>query len=172
MKVKKIVIVGTSASGKSTFARKLAKQLSLPLIHIDSLMWSSGWEYAGDETAIERIRTEAEKSEWIIEGFMFEAVVAELLEKADQIIYLDYARWILVWRYLKRTWQHRADPRPEIPGCLDSFSLGFMWRILMKKEVYWLERELKEGAFDATLVRLERPTDANKFLQHHELYIH
>ena len=49
---KKILIVGTSASGKSTFARKLAAKTKLPLIHIDSIMWQPGWDYIGDTEAI------------------------------------------------------------------------------------------------------------------------
>ncbi len=35
----KIVVVGISAVGKSTFSRKLAQTLNLPLTLMDTIMW-------------------------------------------------------------------------------------------------------------------------------------
>ena len=94
----------------------------------------------------------------------FENVVEDLLIRADTIIYLDYSRLRLVWWYLKRTWQHRNNPRPEIPGCPDSFSLSFMWRVFLKKEVYWFEKTIKTGDYEGKLRRLFKPLQADNLL--------
>lgn len=47
-KMKKILVIGNSGSGKSTFARKLHRATGLPLFHLD-LVW-----HLPDKTNISR----------------------------------------------------------------------------------------------------------------------
>jgi adenylate kinase family enzyme len=37
------VVIGTSCSGKTTFARDLARTLGLPHIELDALHWQPNW---------------------------------------------------------------------------------------------------------------------------------
>ncbi len=39
----KIMVIGSSGSGKSTFSRKLGEILSLPVYHLDLYYWKPGW---------------------------------------------------------------------------------------------------------------------------------
>lgn len=164
MSDERILIVGASASGKTTFARKLGAKLGREVTYIDSLIWKPGWHYIGDETAIAKIREKAQDEEWIIEGFVFKELTQELLERATKIIYLDYSRWVLVLRYVKRSWEHRKEARAEMPGCPDSFSFSFMWRIFMKKEVYWLEKEFSTGKYNQIIVRFRKVNQAESYI--------
>jgi adenylate kinase family enzyme len=59
MQYNRVVIVGASAAGKSTFARQLAKKIQLPLIHMDEIMWKPGWQYIGDEAVIDWLHAKA-----------------------------------------------------------------------------------------------------------------
>lgn len=38
---KKIIVLGCSGSGKSTFSRKLQTLTGLPLIHLDNIWWKA-----------------------------------------------------------------------------------------------------------------------------------
>ena len=105
---KRTVVLGVSASGKSTFARVLANKTDLPLIHIDQIMWKPGWQYIGDEETVRRIKEVSGNEEWIIEGYIEKGARVELFNQADTILYLDYPAWIPALRYIKRWWQHRA----------------------------------------------------------------
>jgi predicted kinase len=40
---RRILVVGGSGAGKSTVGRQLAARTGLPLIHLDSHFWRSGW---------------------------------------------------------------------------------------------------------------------------------
>lgn len=39
----KIMIIGSSGSGKSTFSRELGEFLKLPVYHLDAFFWRPGW---------------------------------------------------------------------------------------------------------------------------------
>ena len=46
--MKRINVVGTSASGKTTFSRKLAERLNLTHIELDNLLWLDDWQETPD----------------------------------------------------------------------------------------------------------------------------
>lgn len=104
---KRIAVVGVSASGKSTFARKLALKTSLPLTHIDAVMWKPGWNYIGDDETVRKLKEISQQDEWIIEGFIEKEALEAVLTRAQSIIYLDYPRHVSAWRYIKRWFKHR-----------------------------------------------------------------
>ncbi len=41
--MKRILVIGSGGSGKSTFAERLAQATGLPLIHLDEVYWKAGW---------------------------------------------------------------------------------------------------------------------------------
>lgn len=160
----KVVVLGVSASGKSTFARELAEKTQLPLVHIDKIMWKPGWQYVGDEETIRLIKEASAKERWLIEGYIEKGAQRDLFTRADTLLYLDYPAWLPAFRYLKRWVKHRKDPRPELPGCPEKFSLEFLVRVYKKKEVYRLEKLLKEGYWDNKVIRLKSPKATEQFL--------
>jgi adenylate kinase family enzyme len=161
----KIVVLGVSASGKSTFARRLGEKTGLPVTHIDALMWKPGWKYIGDEETVRLIEETSAHTEWIIEGYIDKNAQLTLFKKADRLLYLDYPGWLSAYRYVKRWWQHRKEPRPELPGSPETFSFEFLNRVYTKKEVYRLEKLLREVDFSAKLIRFKSPKEMEVFLQ-------
>src|SRR5687768_17401917 len=102
----KIVVLGVSASGKSTFARSLAKKRFIPIVHMDSHMWKPGWNYIGDEATVALIKEASLGTFWIIEGYIEKEAREVLFDRADTLIILDYPGWLSAWRYLKRWFAH------------------------------------------------------------------
>jgi len=41
--LRRVVILGCSGAGKSTFARALGAKLEAPVTHLDALFWRPGW---------------------------------------------------------------------------------------------------------------------------------
>jgi len=161
---RKVVIVGASAAGKTTFAHALNKKLQLPLTLMDEIQWHSGWEYAGDEKVVKKINALVDGQEWLIEGYIANATRANLFTKADQIIYLDYPGYLMAWRYIKRVLKHRKKPRPELPGSPDSFSWKFLKLVYTRGEVWKLETLFRENNWDKKIVRIKNPKQATEFL--------
>lgn len=162
---KKILVIGVSASGKSIFSRELGQRTGIPITHMDALMWKPGWNYIGDEATVKLLDEISNRSEWIIEGYVQKKALPFILERADTIIYLDYPRIVTAWRYIKRSWMHRKDPRIELEGSPDKFSFEFFVRIWKKKEVYYFNKSLTAMPNQEKLVKLESPKEAKVLLR-------
>ena len=161
----KIVVVGVSASGKTTFTKKLAKKLDIEPILMDEIMWKPGWDYVGDEATIQKIQEIVRGDEWLLEGYITKAVRTEVFERADQVLYLDYPGWLSAWRYIKRCLKHWRNPRPELPESPEKFSFKFLKLVYTKGEVWKLEQLFKENEWNEKIIRFETPQEAKMYLK-------
>ncbi len=161
---KKIVVVGVSASGKSTFARLLADKLKIEVTFMDEVMWRAEWNYVGDAAVTTKLDEIRKRPEWIIEGYLPKFVRTMIFEKADTIIYLDHPSWVSAWRYLKRYWKHRKVPRPELNGSPDKFSFKFLKLIWTKREAVSLEKYLEQITDKNKVIRFTSPKETELFL--------
>jgi site-specific DNA recombinase len=51
--MKRIVVIGSGGSGKSTFSQRLGEVTGLPVVHLDKLYWHPGWVKTPREEWIE-----------------------------------------------------------------------------------------------------------------------
>ena len=68
--MEKIVIIGSSGAGKSTFASALGSLLNIKALHLDRHLWQYDWK-GRTEHARKKILenlTVSRKKQWIIEG--------------------------------------------------------------------------------------------------------
>ena len=86
----RMVVIGNSGSGKSTFAEAVANLANVPAIDLDLLHWEEG-SYGlkrNEDVARQMVRDISDQPRWIIEGaFGWLAEVA--LPKATSLIWLD-----------------------------------------------------------------------------------
>ena len=124
--MKRIVIIGCSGSGKSTFSRKLQQLTGNPLYHLDKLFWLPDWELRSAEEQ-DRIQKELVKEgNWIIDG-NYQRSLPIRLERADTIFFFDYPRRLCLYRALKRIVSNRKRTRPDMgAGCPERFDWEFM----------------------------------------------
>lgn len=158
MSASKIALIGISGSGKSTYSREVAKRTRLPLFHMDQLFWKGNWEAVPESKYIEAQKQLLQNEKWIIEGYVDEAL-AERLQQADLIIYLDYPALTCFFRVLRRWFMHRKTSRLELPEeALERFSLRLLWVVLTKGERPGTERALKL-AESLKVVRVRSPRE-------------
>ncbi|MCM3709462.1 hypothetical protein [Sporosarcina luteola] len=100
----KIFIMGIVASGKTTYAKELSKQMDLPFVELDSVVYHN---VAGvrikrtPEEQVQVIHQMDAKGSWIAEG-VFRPSYHLLLDLADIIIWLDPPLWKRKIRILSR----------------------------------------------------------------------
>jgi len=99
---KRIVVIGTTSSGKSTLAKRLAEKIGRDFIELDALHWEPNWTEAKIEVFRERVEKATCSQAWVVAGNYH--VVRDLIwPKAEAIIWLDYPLPLLFWRLLTRT---------------------------------------------------------------------
>ncbi len=102
---KKIHIIGSVGSGKTTLARKLSSELNIPHYELDNVMWkrrSSGDIKRTEWEREEFLNSIVQTDYWIIEGVHSEDWVSSSFHHADLIIFLDTKYPIRTYRLIKR----------------------------------------------------------------------
>jgi adenylate kinase family enzyme len=107
--MKRVVIIGRGASGKSTLAVRLGEITGLPVIELDKFFWRPGLVATPrDQWVAIQERFLAEEG-WIIDGDLGPYDVVEVrLRAADTILFLDFSLLRCSWRAIRRS-RERAD---------------------------------------------------------------
>lgn len=123
--MKRVMIIGCSASGKSTLSRKLSERTGLPVIHLDQEYFSPNWVEMEKAAWRDRVGGLAQRAHWIMDG-NYSGTFDLRLPRADTIIFVDRSRWLCLWRATRRILKYYGRQRPDsAPGCQERFSWPF-----------------------------------------------
>jgi len=123
---KRILVIGSGGSGKTTFARRLAERTTLPLIHLDALYWRPGWDPTPADEWRARVEALANEPAWIMDG-NYGGTLDIRLAASDTIVFLDVPRLVCLWRVVRRQLQHAGQNRAELPaGCPERLRWEFV----------------------------------------------
>lgn len=170
--MKRVLIIGCSGSGKSTLAKKLSLLYALPVYHLDHYIWNPGWvqrdfrEFAGEIWEL------CEQQEWIMDG-TYVRTLSSRIEYADTIIFLDFPRWLCIWRVLKRFVRLRWQGQDIAPGCPATLNRQFLWYLwtFHKKFRPMIFSMLKtiQGNSDKKIYVLKSTQEVDAFVMHQPL---
>jgi len=98
----RVVVVGVTGAGKTTFARQLAGRLNCPHIEMDAIHWLPNWEERPVVEFREQLAVALSGDSWVVDGNYSKA--RDLVwSRADTVIWLDYPLVLILWRLLRRT---------------------------------------------------------------------
>jgi adenylate kinase family enzyme len=128
---RRVSVIGTTASGKSTLAAALAVRLGVPHIELDGAQHGTNWapiprdEFRGIVAA--RIAGDG----WVTDGNY--GVVRDLIwPRADTVIWLDYPMVVPLWRVTGRTFWRMARRVELWNGNREQ------WRRVFSRDNLWL----------------------------------
>lgn len=116
--MRRILVIGNGGSGKSTLADRLAERLSLPVVHLDHLLWKPGWVQAPRADFERCLRAELEKQRWVMDG-NYLRTLPERVRHADTVVFLDTPWAVCIFRILKRWLLRQGEQAPGCPQKVD-----------------------------------------------------
>ena len=124
--MRRVLVIGSGGSGKSTFAQRLGARTGLPVIHLDARYWRAGWEPTPPDEWQDVVRELVARDAWVMDG-NYGGTLDGRLAACDTAIFLDLPRLVCLWRVVRRWARHRGGTRPDMaPGCTEQLSLEFL----------------------------------------------
>ena len=169
IKLKRVSVVGTAGSGKTTVASKIAKIIGTKHVELDAIHWRQGWQEIPEDEFRKIVSRETAEESWVVDG-NYTDVGDIIWSKADTLIWLDLPFLTLfsrvLWRTLRRVvkreklWNDNTEGLDALIGSnsMPLWVIKTYWRrkrdypILLSKPEYShlniirlkTEREIKE----------------------------
>jgi len=170
--LRRVNVKGTPGSGKSTFARELARRLELPYVELDAIHWGNpNWSEPTAEEFRTRVREamDAVPDGWVIDGNYEWKLDDLVIGAAETIVWLDLPLRPKLRRLWRRTTERIRDDLELWGGNRESWRGAFWGR----ESLFWWTvkthfRHKREWPArfgdDPRLVRLRTVDEARKWL--------
>ena len=170
--LKRTVVIGTSCSGKTTFARELAQLLGSRHVELDPLHWGGNWTARPQEEFRRLVSQQISGDDWVVDG-NYRTVREIIWPRATALVWLDYSLPIVFCRALRRTLGRVVRREVLYSGNRESLRMALMSResILLwvlrshrplRREYSALARSDECGG--PKIIRLSSPGKALEFL--------
>lgn len=163
----KIVILGYSGAGKSTFAKQLNNIYHIPVLYLDTVHFQAGWVERDDKDMETDMRAFMQQDNWILEG-NYRRLCKNRYEESDQIFIFKMNRFYCLYQVIKRRIKYRHKKRESMAeGCEEKIDFSFfMWVILTgrtkRRKAFF--KDIEEKHFNKVIVFKNR-REVKQYLQ-------
>lgn len=174
--MKRVVVVGSSGSGKTTIARALSDKLALPHLEMDSVAHRGGFSDHPQPWFRPEIEAFAAGEEWVIDGNYTSWGTQEVVwPRADTFVWPDISKARAISRVSRRTlkrvftreelWDGVKEPWSNLYS-LDPYKNLMVWTWTRYDGVVQkYENAMSDGSWEhATVHRLRTPAQVRSFL--------
>lgn len=132
--MRRVSVVGSTGTGKTTFGLELARLMAVPFVELDAINWGPNWTPLDTDTFAAQVRAATDVDGWVCDG-NYSGIRPIVLERADTVVWLDLPLRTCLARILRRTAQ-RVRTREELwGGNRESWREAFVGRDAL---VWWL----------------------------------
>ncbi|MBI1818039.1 MAG: AAA family ATPase [Deltaproteobacteria bacterium] len=128
--MRRVAIIGSGGTGKSTLATLVSQRTGLPVVHLDPLFWRREWTQAPRDESLRDFDAVIARDRWILDGnFLVGQSGKEdaRFGRTDTVIFVDPPRTTCLWRVLRRLVRDRNALRPDLPeGCTERLDFSFL----------------------------------------------
>lgn len=170
--MRRIAVVGTTGSGKTTLARWLSERLGIPHIELDAINWGPNWTEIPVQTFRERVAQVLSGEAWVVDG-NYSKVRDVVWRRLDTIVWLDYSLPRILWQLARRTFRRTLTREELWSGNRERLRTALFSRdslLLWALQTYRKRRRAYPALFKKpeyahlTIVRLRSPRAAQAWL--------
>ena len=166
------MVVGTSCSGKTTLARRIAEVVEVPCFVLDAVFWGPDWSERPTDEFREAVRQRVAADHWVVDG-NYSKVRDILLSRATDAVWLNYTFPVVFWRALSRTCRRIFSREELFAGNRETFVKSFftrdsiLWWVIRTHR--WRKRLYRElftvgAGAEIRLMELRRPREADDLI--------
>ena len=168
----RVVVIGTSGAGKTTFADALAVAMQLRHTELDQLHWGPDWKMAPTEQFVCAAAQAAAGQRWVMDG-NYSVVRDQLWPRATHIVWLNYGRGKVFSRVLWRTIRRAALGTQLFHGNRESWRSAFFskdsillwsWQTFAKNQRKYRDLRASGQFAQAQWLEFRTPQQAEQWL--------
>ncbi|MEE8573072.1 MAG: hypothetical protein V3T20_07395 [Gemmatimonadota bacterium] len=171
--MERVIVIGTSCSGKTSLARRVAEAVGSPHVELDEIHWGPNWSQAPTDEFRAAVLERVEERRWVIDG-NYTRVQDIVWPRATDAIWLNYSFPVVFGRALKRTLRRVFLRESLFHGNRESFRNAFLSRGSI---LWWVVTTFRrrrrqyrvlfaDDTFpELTLTELRRPRDAERLVR-------
>ncbi len=125
--MRRVAVIGTTGSGKTTLARRLSTRLGIPLVEEDALAWGPNWTEAPRDVLRQRLADALTGEAWVVDGNMF-SLGHPNLQRADTAVWLDLPLSTILLRLVWRSFRRVATREELWSGNRERWRIAFFSR--------------------------------------------
>ena len=172
---RRINVIGTSGTGKTTFSRALASVLGISCHEMDRMFWQPGWTASDEDEFLARVKEAVSGERWILDGNYNRATPIKWAT-VECVVWLDYPFHRTLRHAVSRAFRRSVTQEEIWPGTGNRESLrkNFFSRdsvLLWTLKTYRSNRASYRATMDAgedrafVFVRIGSPSDARRVLE-------
>ncbi len=170
--MERIAVIGTTGSGKTQFAKRLAERLGFPHVELDRLHWDPDWTPKPIEELRALVDQATQGSQWICDGNY--SIVRDLVwTRADTIVWLNYSFPVVFSRAVRRTLVRCLTGKKLYADNQETLGKAFASRdsiLLWVLQTHWKHRKNYPELFQEPkwshlkVIQLKNAKDTKRFL--------
>jgi adenylate kinase family enzyme len=168
----RVVVIGTSGSGKSTMAARIGGHFGLPVIELDAINWLPDWTALSKVDLPEflhRVDTATVGESWVVAG-NYTMARHIVWVRATHLVWLDYPKHTIMCRVIIRSLRRAirreviwGGNREDFRAWMDpGHPIRWAWKTWQSNRSLTVNRLSEPASAHLAITQVMRPRDAGK----------
>lgn len=167
---RRILVYGTTGSGKSRLATRISELTAIPYHDADAITWQPNWQQVSAEVQREEFSRICAQEKWVLDS-AYDGWRDVVFDRADLVVALDYSRALSLTRLIRRTTRRLITRELACNGNVESLRQVFssdsilLWHFRSFSRKRRRIREWSVSPTGPAMIRFSTPAAAQEWAE-------